>query len=56
MLVLRAWLTNAKWDLEADVKRGITYCDDKGKLSLTAVAEHQNGKELTEALQEGMAM
>jgi hypothetical protein len=24
MLVLRAWLTNAKWDLEADVKKGVT--------------------------------
>ena len=56
MLVLRAWLTNAKWDLEADVKRGITYCDDKGKLSLPAVAEHLNGKELAEVLHEGMTM
>ena len=53
MLNLRAWQTRAKWDMKADEKRGITYCDDKGRLSVTAVAENKHGKELAELLTEG---
>ena len=53
MLVLRAWLTRAKWDIPFDEQKQIKYCDDKGTLSIAAVAEHKNGKELELALQEG---
>jgi hypothetical protein len=53
MLVLRAWLTQAKWDIPFDEKRQITYCDDMGRLSVTAVAAHKNGKELEVALRDG---
>ena len=28
MLVLRAWMTGAKWNIPFDEKRQITYCDD----------------------------
>ena len=55
MLVLRAWQTSAKWHIEANQKKGLTFCDDKGHLSVTAVAEHQNAKELAEVLQEGIS-
>ena len=30
------------------------FCDDKGSLSIAAVAEHANGKELAELPQEGI--
>ena len=50
MLVLRAFLTGAKWELPTDKVRGITYCDADGKLSVTAVAGSPNGKELGEIL------
>lgn len=56
LLILRAWLTNAKWDLPADEKKGFTYCDEKGRLSVAAVADSQNGKELAETLEEGIYM
>ena len=53
MLVCRAWLQKAKWDIPFDPKRSITYCDDKGRLSLAAVAEIANGKQLVVACEEG---
>ena len=53
MLVLRAFLTKAQWNLPHVEKKNLTFCDDKGCLSLTAVAESLNGKELQEALDEG---
>jgi hypothetical protein len=53
MLVMRAFLTNAKWDLPPNVKKDIFYCDDKGKLSITAVAESSNGHELKELINDG---
>ena len=54
MLVLRAFLGSAKWDIPADAEKGIACCDADGRLSITAVAEHANGKELAEVLTEGM--
>ena len=54
MLNLRACMTRAKWDLKADAKRGLKYCDDKGRLSVTAVAGNKHGKELAELLAEGI--
>ena len=54
ILIMRAWLSGAKWDLPADEDRKITYCDALGRLSLTAVAESKNGKELAEMVKEGL--
>ena len=54
MLVLRAFLGKAKWDIPPDMEKGIVCCDADGRLSITAVAAHANGKELAEVLTEGM--
>ena len=54
VLVMRAFSTKAKWDLAPNAEQGIIFCDDKGRLSLTAVAEHANGKELGELMEEGI--
>ena len=54
MLVLRAFLTQAKWDLPACVEKNIIFCDSDGRLSVTAVAASANGKELAEVMAEGL--
>ena len=54
MLVLRAFITSAPWSLEGTAQKKLRLCDDKGRLSLAAVAEHVNGKELAELIQEGL--
>ena len=54
MLILRAFLTNAEWDLAANAEKDITFCDDKGRLSITAVAASANGRELAEVGMEGL--
>ena len=54
VLVLRAFLTNAQWDLNPIPEKGIVFCDDKGRLSITAVAASPNGKELAELVDEGI--
>ena len=54
MLVLRAFLIKAKWSLPPNAKKNIYFCDDKGHLCLTAVAESPNGKELAETVTEGL--
>jgi hypothetical protein len=55
LLVLRAWLTGAKWELET--KQGPPHpCDEHGRLDLTAVAEHPNAKEMAEVINEGLRM
>ena len=54
LLVMRAFLTRAKWDLQACQGKAIAFCDADGKLSLTAVAACANGKELGEVMAEGM--
>ena len=56
MLVLRAWLTAAKWDIPPNEERGLVYCDAEGKLSLDAVAEHENAKQLVAACKDGLLM
>ena len=53
MLILRAFLTRAKWDLPAMENR-VTTCDVDGRLSVTAVAASANGKELAEILVDGV--
>jgi hypothetical protein len=52
MLVLRGFKTKAQWSLDVTVP-GLSYCDEKGALSTTAVAAHPSGVELAEALSEG---
>jgi hypothetical protein len=56
LLVLRAWLTRAKWGLEDDIETGLKFCDSEGKLSLSAVAGHPNCKEMLEVLRDGLLM
>jgi hypothetical protein len=53
MLILRAFLTKAQWDLPTDVEKNIAFCDSDGRLSLTAVAASTNGKEMAEVMAEG---
>ena len=53
MLVCRAWLTKAPWNIPKDQQNNLIYCDDKGMLSLSAVAEHANGKQLEWAIKDG---
>ena len=54
MLVMRSFLTGAKWDLPSIEEKGIYFCDKDGRLSLSAVAAHPNGKEMQELIEEGM--
>ena len=54
VLVLRAFMTKALWQLPANEEKGIVYCDAQGKLSLSAVADHPNMKQLAESIQEGI--
>ena len=55
-LVLRAFITQAQWNLRAIETKGkpIITCDANGKLSLAAVAESPNGRGIAEAVQEGI--
>ena len=56
MLIIRAFVTRAKWALPTDETKswnGMTFCDDKGRLSIDAVAGHANGKQLREVVDEG---
>ena len=54
MLTLRVFLASAHWDLKVEETTGLVFCDDKGRLSIAAVAEHVSGKELAEVLKEGI--
>ena len=54
MLILRAFLAKALWNLPANEAKGIVYCDKHGSLSIPAVAEHPNLKQLAELLAEGI--
>ena len=54
MLVLRAFLTQAPWHIEANEEKDINWCDAKGCLSISAVAESKHGAELAELLSEGI--
>jgi hypothetical protein len=42
MLVTRAFLTGAEWNMPPDTDKNITFCDVDGKLSLSAVAASPN--------------
>ena len=54
MLVLRAFLGMAKWDIPANVTKNITFCDSDGRLDIHAIALSANGKELGEIMAEGV--
>ena len=57
-LVILAFIGKAKWELQSielpKMNRTISFCDDHGRLSLTAVAATVNGKELLEVINEGV--
>ena len=53
MLVMRAFITGAKWDTPFDAKLNLTCCDSDGRLSLAAVAGHRHAKEMFETIDEG---
>ena len=53
-LVMRGFLSKAKWNLPPDGDQPLPFFDDKGRLSLSAAAEHPNGKELAELMEEGL--
>ena len=55
IMVLRAWLMAAKWDLKT--KDGFPrYCDEQGRLNMTAVAEDPNATEMLQVINEGIRM
>ena len=54
VLVMRAFLTKAKWDMPRNAAKQLDLCDEAGRLSLTAVAEHPNGKEMAELIADGL--
>ena len=54
MIILRAFLAKELWNLPANERKGIVFCDAHGKLSISAVAEHPNMKQLAETLAEGI--
>ena len=53
MVILRAFLTRAKWDISPNEKKKIIFCDSKGHLCRTAVAASENGKQAEEVLLDG---
>ena len=53
MLILRAFLTEAAWELP-EIPGVVKFCDDDGKLSITAVAASPNGEQLAEIISEGI--
>ena len=54
MLVLRAFMTAAHWEIPCNVEQNLRICDENGNLSLSAVAAHDNGKELAAMVNEGI--
>ena len=54
MMVLRAFRSQAKWDLPANAEKNIVFCDADGRLSVSAVAASPLGKQLAEVLAEGV--
>ena len=58
LLVCLSFLTKAKWDLQPieqkKINRTIKFCDEQGRLCLTAVAAAENGKELVEVINDGL--
>ena len=56
MLVLRAFLQSAKWDVERNLEKQVSCCDENGNLSVSAVAQSPNGVELAECIEEGLSL
>jgi hypothetical protein len=54
MLIMRAFITKAHWELPPHVAKDITYCDESGCLSISAVAANENGKAMAEVIAEGL--
>ena len=54
MLVMRAFLAEAHWEIPCNKEKNLRMCDEKGNLSLSAVAAHNNGKELAAMAHEGI--
>ena len=54
VLVLRAWLTRAQWDVPEDKINVLRFCDNGGRLDLAAVAKHPNTVEMLEVLHDGI--
>ena len=54
MLVMRPFLSKAKWVSPANTDKKMVLCDADGTLSVTAVAVNANGKELAEMFAEGI--
>ena len=54
MLVMRAYLVKAVWNIDACADKGVTFCDADGKLCMTAVAGSKRGCQLAELLTEGI--
>jgi len=53
MVVLRAFIVQAQWNIPPSDEKGVTFCDADGKLSITAVAESMNGAEAAKLIAEG---
>ena len=57
-LVILSFIGKAKWELPKmdipNMSRTIHFCDDEGRLSLSAVAATENGKELMQVVNEGV--
>jgi hypothetical protein len=54
MLVMRAFMVAAHWDIPINTEKNLKMCDEKGNLSLTAIAAHNNGKELVAMVADGI--
>ena len=54
MLVMRAFMVAAHWDIPVNTEKNLRMCDEKGNLSLTAIAAHNNGKELVAMVADGI--
>ena len=54
MLVMRAFMVAAHWDIPINTEKNLRMCDEKGNLSLTAIAAHNNGKELVAMVADGI--
>jgi len=54
LMILRGFLTKARWNLEDIGREKIQVCDAEGRLSLSAVAEFSQGRELAEMVRDGI--
>ena len=54
LLVLRAWITKAKWDIPENKLLQLVFCDAEGRLSLSAVAAHPHATDLLASVDLGM--